>query len=91
MSRSKSAKNPPRAVRTERRIRKFPILSAKNPANGGVKINKTGMTALITATSETDNPRDFMCKFRYGYRTVMEADWKKKMSFIQTRCFIRKS
>ena len=54
-------------------------------------MNRTGMTALMIATSVMDSPRDYMCKFKCGYRTVMEADWKKKMSLIQTRCFILKS
>ena len=51
----------------------------------------TGITALIIATSCMDSPRDFMCRFRYGYRTVIDADWKKNINLIQIRCFSRKS
>ena len=47
--------------------------------------------ALMTATSCTSSPKLFMCRLRYGYNTVMEADWKKKMNLIQTKCRIRKS
>ena len=45
------AQIPPSAVKTESSTLKFPTLSAKNPAKGGVKMNKIGITALITATS----------------------------------------
>ena len=37
---------PPDPVRKQRRILKFPILSARKPAKGGVKMKRTGMTAL---------------------------------------------
>ena len=69
MRRSRRAKNPPRAVRIARRIRKFPTFSAMNPAKGGVKMKRMGMTALMIATSLMDRPNDFMCRFRYGYST----------------------
>ena len=48
---------PPRAVRMERRTRKFPSLSARNPARGGVKMKRMGMMALITEASCTLMPR----------------------------------
>jgi hypothetical protein len=38
-----------------------------------------------------DNPRDFMCRLRNGYKTVIDADWKKNITLIQIRCFNRKS
>ena len=41
----------------ERRTRKFPSLSARNPARGGVKMNRMGMMALITEASCTLMPR----------------------------------
>ena len=32
-----------------------------------------------------------MWRLMYGYRTVMEADWKRNTSFIQIKCLILKS
>ena len=48
---------PPRAVSMERRTRKLPSLSARNPARGGVKMKRMGMMALITEASCTLMPR----------------------------------
>ena len=45
----------------------------------------------MIATSWIDNPRDFMCRLRNGYKTVIDADWKKNITLIQIRCFNRKS
>ena len=33
-------------------------------------------------------PRDFMWRLMYGYRTVIEADWKRNTSLMQIRCRI---
>ena len=41
----------------ERRTRKFPSLSARKPARGGVKMKRMGMMALITEASCTLMPR----------------------------------
>ena len=56
----------PEAVRRERRMRKFPILSARKPAMGGVKMKRTGMTALMMAVSWMEMPRLFMWRLRKG-------------------------
>ena len=46
------AKIPPKAVKMERSILKLRTFSARKPASDGVKMNKIGMTALITAVSK---------------------------------------
>ncbi len=66
MESRRRANKPPKAVKTDKSTRKFPILSAMKAARGGVKMKRIGMTALMTATSCTEMPRDFMCKFKYG-------------------------
>ena len=47
----RSANIPPSDVSTDSKIRKLPTFSDKKPANGGVKMKRMGMTALMTATS----------------------------------------
>ena len=49
---------PPEPVRKQRRSLKFPILSARKPAKGGVKMKRTGMTALTIAVSSMVMPGD---------------------------------
>ena len=64
---SKSRANmPPRAVRTDKSIRKLPDFSAMKPAKGGVNMKSMGIIALITATSWTPRPKLFIWRLRYG-------------------------
>ena len=39
-----------------------------------ISLKLTGMTAFIIATSWIDRPRVFMCRFKKGYNTVIDAD-----------------
>ena len=60
MSNNNRDTNPPEPVRKHNKILKFPILSARKPARGGVKMKRTGMTAFTIAVSSMVIPSDFM-------------------------------
>ena len=55
-------------------IRKFPIRSAKTPANGGPRMSATGITLLTIEASSMLNPNERMCKEIYGYNVTRLAD-----------------
>ena len=61
-------------VTTAMNNRKLPSLSAKIPDNGGPKISATGIALLTIDASSILNPKERICKARYGYKTTKLAD-----------------
>ena len=59
-----SETRPPDPVRKQRSSLKFPILSARKPAKGGVKMKRTGITALTIAVSSIVIPDDQYFQFK---------------------------
>ena len=60
ISSNNSDTSPPDPVRKHNNILKFLILLARNPARGGVNMNKMGMTAFIMAASSMVMPKYYI-------------------------------
>ena len=69
-----NAEAPFKKVKVAMNIRKFPILSAIIPANGGPNMSATGITLLTMEASSIVNPNERICKEIYGYNVTRLAD-----------------
>ena len=71
---SNNAETPFKNVIVAMNILKFPILSARTPANGGPRISATGIMLLTMDASSIENPKERICKEMYGYNVTKLAD-----------------